>query len=374
MATVDMKARIEQAKQEARSLKDSISQIRAQKGDGEMSDCYQNSKALGDMLECRRRLKGHHGKVYSMHWSGDSNHLVSVSQDGKLIVWSGFTTNKVQAFSLASAWIMACGFEQSRSMHVACGGLDNVASIYQLGQPQSTKERAATVSESGSTARKSRPAKELIGHDGYISCCRFVDEQKIITSSGDSTCILWDTERGEVMVRFTDHGADVMRVSISPVDKNIFVSGSCDCTAKLWDIRSGKCTQTFQGHEGDLMSVAFFPDGQAFGTASEDSSCRLFDIRACSEINKYENDDILCGVTSVSFSKSGRLLFAGYDDCQCRVWDTLSSSGNHLWELVDERVQPNASAHEDRISCLDVNPNGDALCTGSWDSVLKIWA
>ena len=30
--------------------------------------------------------------------------------------------------------------------------------------------------------------------------------------------------------------------------------------------------------------------------------------------------------------------------------------------------------HENRVSCLGVSPSGDALCTGSWDTLLKIWA
>lgn len=32
-----------------------------------------------------------------------------------------------------------------------------------------------------------------------------------------------------------------------------------------------------------------------------------------------QNDQVLCGITSVAFSVSGRLLFAGYDDFECKV-------------------------------------------------------
>ena len=32
------------------------------------------------------------------------------------------------------------------------------------------------------------------------------------------------------------------------------------------------------------------------------------------------------------------------------------------------------TGHENRVSCLGVSPTGDALCTGSWDTLLKIWA
>jgi guanine nucleotide-binding protein G(I)/G(S)/G(T) subunit beta-1 len=209
----------------------------------------------------RRILKGHFGKVYAMHWAGDSKHIVSASQDGKLIVWNGFTTNKATSIPLRSSWVMTCAFEQSQSNMVACGGLDNLCSIYQLGPNPVT-----------------RAWKELNGHEGYLSCCRFLGEKKILTSSGDSTCKFWDIETGENET-FRDHAGDVMSVAFSPADQHVFISGSCDSTVKVWDLRTSQCTMTFTGHDSDINSVAFFPNGHAFGTGSDDSSCRLFDLR-----------------------------------------------------------------------------------------------
>ena len=37
----------------------------------------------------------------------------------------------------------------------------------------------------------------------------------------------------------------------------------------------------------------------------------------------YSHDNIICGISAVSFSCSGRLLFGGYDDFNCNIWDTL---------------------------------------------------
>lgn len=39
----------------------------------------------------------------------------------------------------------------------------------------------------------------------------------------------------------------------------------------------------------------------------------------------FSHDNIICGITSVAFSKSGRLLLAGYDDFNCNVWDTMKA-------------------------------------------------
>ena len=190
-------------------------------------------------------------------------------------------------------------------------------------------------------------------------------QYKLITSSGDSTCIFWDVANAKALAHFNDHGGDVMSVSVCPTNPSVFVSASCDATAKVWDTRTGLCTHTFHGHESDINAVDFLPNGHAFSTGSDDSSCRLFDLRSYAQINKFETTEILCGITSVALSKSGRLLFAGYDDNNCYVWDTLSSKPSYVWHVA---------AHENRVSCLGVNSTGQALCTGSWDTMLNVWA
>jgi guanine nucleotide-binding protein G(I)/G(S)/G(T) subunit beta-1 len=106
------------------------------------------------------------------------------------------------------------------------------------------------------------------------------------------------------------------------------------------------------------------PDGRAFGSDSDDSLCRLCGLRSYSHVQHVGEDNIRCGITSVSFSKSCRLLLAGYDDCYCYAWATVKSqNGSHVWMV---------NGHENRVSCLGVNETGQALCTGSWDSLLKV--
>jgi guanine nucleotide-binding protein G(I)/G(S)/G(T) subunit beta-1 len=68
---------------------------------------------------------------------------------------------------------MTCAYSQSGAF-VACGGLDNNCSIYNL------RSRDIPI----------RVCRELGAHTGYLSCCRFLNDRKIVTSSGDMTCIL----------------------------------------------------------------------------------------------------------------------------------------------------------------------------------------
>ena len=93
----------------------------------------------------------------------------------------------------------------------------------------------------------------------------------------------------------SDHEGDVMSVSIlSGVDPNLFISGSCDMLAKVWDIRTGKCTMTLRGHESDINSTCLFPDGRAFGTGSDDSTCRYLNILPFLLDNIFINYTSLC--------------------------------------------------------------------------------
>ena len=86
------------------------------------------------------------------------------------VLESGVCLLQVHAIPLRSSWVMTCSYAPSGS-YVACGGLDNICSIYSL------KTREGSV----------RVSRELPGHTGYLSCCRFLDDNQIVTSSGDMT-------------------------------------------------------------------------------------------------------------------------------------------------------------------------------------------
>lgn len=149
---------------------------------------------IAPRVSCKRTLKGHMGKIYSVHWAQTCNHLVSAAQDGVLIVWDGISTNKVNAIPLACAWVMTCCISTDGSL-VASGGLDNICSVFDLSKPDTDN---------------GKPVAELEGHGGHLSACRFVGNQQILSSSGDKTCKLFDIQTGKVVNTFNDHNGDVL--------------------------------------------------------------------------------------------------------------------------------------------------------------------
>ena len=140
---------LETLRQEAEHLKNSIREGRKAACDTNLSQATVDTVDIIGRIQMRTRrtLRGHLSKVrqlfscvwnlisrvlwqgYAMHWGADSRNLVSASQDGKLIVWDSYSTNKVHAIPLRSSWVMTCAYAPSGSF-VACGGLDNICSIY----------------------------------------------------------------------------------------------------------------------------------------------------------------------------------------------------------------------------------------------------
>lgn len=271
----DIQSRIRAAKDQLHQLAARLEQVKQEKANSSLGQsAAQHRPQLGSVrqLTCSRSFTGHSDSVTSMQWSGIESTFVSAGKDGQLIVWNGVTRRRVQTIKHNTQWLMTCAFETRSNRLVATGGADKVCSVFVIGQ-----------------AGMTHPTAELKGHDGYLSACRFVDDNNIITASGDSSAILWDISRLQAKHSFTEHAADCLSVAVHPLG-NIFATGSADCTAKLWDIRSGRATHTFSGHESDINSIAFFPDGHAVVAASTDSTCKMFDIRCYGTVGSFESD------------------------------------------------------------------------------------
>ena len=273
-------------------------------------------------------------------------------------MWDAFTTNKENAVTMPTTWVMACAYGPSGNV-VACGGLDNKVTVYHLeeggdkegggggggsnaggGGGGTANSAAAAAAESKGTEKGNR--KKTVGtHTSYMSCCLFPgSDNQVLTGSGDATCALWDVESGQMLQTFHGHRADVMSVDLAPgPNPNTFVSGSCDKTAFIWDMRSGSYVQYFEGHDSDINAVKFHPSGDAIGTGSDDATCRLFDLRADREVAKYCKESVIFGANAIDFSSSGRILFGGYNDYTLNMWDTLKT--NRIGMLY---------GHENRVS------------------------
>jgi len=316
-------------------------------------------------LQWRRILKGHFGKIYSLSWCLDSARMCSVGNDGQLILWNAARNRKIHVATLRSAWVLTCCYSPSGRL-VATAGLDNVITLHQV--PFRGSGPSSGGSGSTSSASIMTVAGQLAHHDGYVSACKFLgpNDDELLSSSGDSTLCLWDVAHRAPKVVFRGHLGDVMTVSVPHgISSHLLASGSCDNLCKLWDRRTGDSVMTFGGHESDVNCVDFLAESDGWlASASDDASCRLFDTRmSLTSLQVYRTDRLLAAATSVTSSKTGALLISAADDYNCYVWDTLSGT-----------VVQKLEAHESRVSCVSMSPDGTALASGSWDTAIRVWA
>merc|ERR1712013_420330 len=222
---------------------------------------------------------------------------------------------------------------------------------------------ASTYLHGRSHSTKHQPFTTLHHHEGYLSALAFVCDEKVVTASGDSTCILWDVLKKVPESVFLDHAGDVTSLAMNGADGHIFVSGSVDATVKLWDIRLSKCVGEFVDGDADaeVNDVCWFPDNVGFASAAGNVAT-LFDMRAYKQMCEYVSDDIVATLTALSFSRSGRVLFAGYDDEPFGVaWDVAYAKDVGRLE------------HDEPVSSVQVAPDGNAVLTSSWDKKLRLW-
>lgn len=354
-----------------------------------------------------KTLKGHFDKVSSCAWYPDSEHLVSSSQDGYLLVWDATKGLKKRLVELDDPYIMGCDVSYNGQL-VATGGLDNKCIVYKLNTDIDTEGRSELLSI-------------LQDHKEYISDLSFLHKSstQLITASGDKSCILWDTTKGGYIRHFYGHLGDVLSLSINKNDNNnsnpnLFVTTSSDRLAMLWDIRDPLATRKYLvNSKFDSSEVEFFPDGNCFACGCDDGTIKFFDIRCDGElssfgINKvrrymnsnnlqnsiptYMNSNINSatsieftdqisssakslhsniqasidnpGVLSLDFTKSGRLMFSSYSE----------STIIYVWDIISGEIVGILNGHNGVVSKIKVSPDGLGVATASRDETIKIWS
>ncbi|XP_070001682.1 guanine nucleotide-binding protein subunit beta-2 [Penaeus vannamei] len=340
---------VEKLKKELQDAIAKVQEDQKSKADTGMSGaCGDLGEAPKMRAQCKRMCKGHINKVNSVHFSGDSRHLVSGSLDGKLIIWDIFTGNKTQIIPLRSAWVMSVAFSPSGNL-VASGGMDNQCTVHDINDRDSTGV--------------AKIAREMLGYEGFLSSMRFLDDDNLITGSGDMKVIHWDVKTGKKVHEYFGHSGDVATMSLSS-DHSVFATGSVDRTIKVWDLRDPKtCKQTFWGHTSDVNSVYMHPSNMAIASGSEDKTARLWDLRSDQQVCEYKPPTANSGFTCCGMSKSGRYIICGSDDNTIHVWDSMK--GTHAGSL---------QGHENRITSLAVAESGIAFATSSWDMSVRVWA
>lgn len=386
MATT-VQTQIADARAKARMLHNELENVKTQIKDTTLQQCGTNLNKIPwgvCDLKLYNTLKGHQNKIAKFVWNSKSTKILSSSQDGYMIIWDVVSGLKKELIPLDNPWVLTCAFSKDEKL-IASGGLDNACTIYRLHSNQNI-----TTEENGYSMFSTNHHSVLSvfkGHTAYISDCRFLSSTKLITSSGDMSCALWDINTGGKVSSFNDHLGDVLTMDVMDTDDpNLFISGSSDGYVNLWDVRQSLPAQNIFITNNDVSSIKVFNGGKSFVSGSDDGIVRLIDLRSDCELNYYNlvNDDNFQNknvmphsrnsimstssydtpaVMSVDISRSYRLIYACYSDYGCVIWDS-----------VKNEVIGTLGSHNTKVNQVSVSSDGLSVATAKWDSSMSIWS
>jgi WD40 repeat protein len=386
-------------------------------GDRLASGSRDGSIGLWDGEVLAGKLTGHRGTVTGLCPSPDGETLVSVSDDGTLILWDVATMQPKHQWGGHQGWVTCVAIHPtgdfmltgSRDATLRCWQMDNgdsspwyghVATITAvvfspdgLQAASSSEDGALKIWEVSSGAlvcrlhgheacihdldwtgpslvsagadfrlgvwRGSRGVGWLQGHRRpVLSVAVTADGESVVSGGADRSLAMWDLASAHPMA--IHHAGSVRSLAFSSTGDWV-ASGSRDETVWIRDAASGERLSRLTGHTGAVQGVAFSPGSEPkLLSISTDGTARVWEVtsgRETAVIAAHDSPISVC-----AWSVDGRVFFTGARDGLIRVWD-----GEAYCQLLEIR------AHAHWVRSLAVHPDGVRLLVGSYDGTVSVW-
>lgn len=170
----------------------------------------------------------------------------------------------------------------------------------------------------------------------------------LLSTSYDKHWGFSDISTGKVVSRVPDStGGGLTSCQFHP-DGLIFGTGSDDSMVKVWDVKDQTNVANFPGHTGQVTNIAFSENGYYLATAACDSSIKIWDLRKLKNIKTLQMDEGYI-IQDLCFDRSGNYMaFAGTDVryeidvvaflCVCRVAFWLISFRSITFQNISQQT------------------------------------
>jgi WD40 repeat protein/serine/threonine protein kinase len=180
------------------------------------------------------------------------------------------------------------------------------------------------------------------------------------TPVGDTSIILWDTEKGTLLHRFEGHEGNVTALSFHP-SENSFLSASDDTTIRVWSLDTREELRRFEGHDSPIQAMALSHNGTTV-LSSDETTLLQWDYATGSVQRVTNNLGSQIVVTAIAFSPDDSQFATGLNNGTIIFWDT--ASGEEIRRLT---------GHTDDITSLTFSADGQFLASGALDRSLRYW-
>lgn len=215
----------------------------------------------------RRRiatLDGHDDVVQDCVFTADGRQLVSASRDGTVRVWD--VRDGTQRIFTARHPVWGCAPRPDGGAVLFSWGKRPAQWDLQTGQHLMAYE-----SQHAETWR----------------CAFSPDGSWAVTSGGDGTLTVYDTESGEKRAALNGHTKTAGVCAVSP-DGTFIVSGSADHTVRIWDACTFRQRHLLKGHSNEVWGCAVSPDARVVASTSWDGSLCVWSAETGRELMRLQ--------------------------------------------------------------------------------------
>lgn len=326
------------------------------RGDWLLTCSYDETARLWDLRNPRRPvesevLEGHSWWVWDGAFSPDfdpqnresDNRIVTVSQDGKAIIWK----------------------------------LDQTPQKSPLTQVSLTEDAGSPEVRSLNFLQESI----FTGHRGPIYAVAYAPNgQGVATASYDKRVLVWDPAEVPTFnldhllinrapdlkfIEFQGHSAPVQSVTYSR-DGKLLVTGGRDNAVKIWSIDTAKTLTTLRNHHSEVRDVDMTPDGRQVVSGGKDRQIIIWNIEDYEEFRVLNGRELVGhddAVLGAKFSHDGRQILTAGRDRTARLWDATTGQTIRTFE----------EGHDFLTSKGLFLRDGRVLATAAADNSVRLW-
>ncbi|KAL1916430.1 uncharacterized protein VTP21DRAFT_5621 [Calcarisporiella thermophila] len=207
-----------------------------------------------------------------------------------------------------------------------------------------------------------RTTKEYRGHKSKVHTVHWNCEgRKLASGSVDKTVRIWTPDRG-TDVRYSyelkGHTDSVDQLRWDPTHPDRLATASCDGTVRIWDQRQAKCNHIIQTN-GENINICWSADGTKIAVGNKEDVINFIDAQTF-KIEKTLKNNV--EINEITWNKKGDLFFM-----------TTGQGTVKVLEYPSLKLLHTIRAHGINCYCLELDPTGRYLATGSADSLVSLW-
>jgi WD40 repeat protein len=322
--------------------------------------------------------------VSGVNFTPDSRRVISVSLDGRLLVWDieagkGLSSLKSGGNPLLSVAVARDG----RSILTGSSGQSNSVMLLWdidtgavMGYLEGHNDGINTVAYSPDSAYIATGSDDwdvivwdakdfeivhrLSGHSDDVNTIAYNTTGSLLASgSEDGSIIIWNTTDGSEKIRLDVAPARVNTLVFLPNTDQV-LAGLDDSHLVLFDVETGEIVRVFEGHDRRVLSVAVSPSGEYVISGSAGGELLLWNLGDATVNKRFIGH--MGRVLSLAFSPDSKWVLSGSDNGRILLWDITSSE-------IRLQFETNAAA----VWSLQFSANGLYALSGSADNAVKLW-